>query len=494
MCGAMRLYNKMCRGGGYLVLIVFVGVVVSWCGVSGCGARGLSPAHTSKRHNGAATRGRYIYRLRLADKAGGAFSLEHPRKFLSRKAVERRRRQGCAVDSTDLPVSAAYLDALRADSMHVVGVSKWNNTVLVSVDDTAAVVGAAKRHPFVLCAERVYVAPDTVARAPREDNACDTAFNPWDTIATSPYGVAERQIRMLGGEALHDAGYNALDMTIAVLDGGFRNADAIPAIKGIRIVGARDFVTGVTDDMYKATDHGTKVLSVMGTFARNVFIGTAPAARYYLLRCEDNAYEQPVEEDYWVMAAEYADSVGADIINSSVGYALFDGHRGDHRYRELDGHSTLISRAASMLVLKGIVLVCSAGNNGMDPWKKINVPADADSIIAVGAITDKGVNAPFSSVGPTHDGRVKPDVMAPGSPTAVISGRGNVMHDMGTSFATPVVCGLVACLWQALPDKTAAEIISLVIGSCDNTDCPDNIFGYGVPDFGKAYETGRAEQ
>lgn len=191
------------------------------------------------------------------------------------------------------------------------------------------------------------------------------------------------------------------------------------------------------------------------------------------------------------MAAEFADSVGADIINSSLGYTQFDRHLGDHRYRDMDGHTAFISQSASMLADKGMILITSAGNSGMGPWKKIVFPADAENIITVGAVTPKGMNAPFCGVGPTQDGRTKPDVMAQGSPAAVISGRGTINRDMGTSFSTPVVCGLTACLWQALPGKTAKEIMDLVRRSADNTDHPDNIFGYGIPDFGRAYDMGR---
>lgn len=179
-----------------------------------------------------------------------------------------------------------------------------------------------------------------------------------------------------------------------------------------------------------------------------------------------------------------------DIISSSLGFHAFDNPDDNYDYRQLDGHTALISRTASMLAGKGIVLVNSAGNDGMAAWKKINVPADATDIITVGAVTPERRNAAFSSVGPTADGRVKPDVMALGSPTSVITGRGTIIKDVGTSFSTPLVAGMVACLWQALPGKTAKDIIRLVLDSCDNTAAPDNIYGYGVPDFWRAYERG----
>lgn len=229
----------------------------------------------------------------------------------------------------------------------------------------------------------------------------------------------------------------------------------------------------------------------MATDLPGVFIGTAPDASYLLIRCEDRQTESVAEEDYWAEAVEYADSMGVDVINSSLGYHDFDDKSTNHRYADMDGETTLISHTASMLAGKGIVLVNSAGNDGMGTWKKINFPADAKRIITVGSVTPMGVNAAFCGVGPTQDGRIKPDVMAYGSPTSVISGRGTIVDEMGTSFSAPLVAGLVACLWQALPNKSASELIDLVIASGNNVATPNNIYGYGVPDFWKAYNAGR---
>ena len=229
----------------------------------------------------------------------------------------------------------------------------------------------------------------------------------------------------------------------------------------------------------------------MAANSPKVLVGTAPEARYWLLRCEDQTTEQPVEEDYWAMAAEFADSAGVDVINSSLGYNDYDEPHRKLLLNDLDGQSTLISRTASMLAGKGIILVNSAGNTGMGPWKKICVPADAREILTVGALNIHGTNAPFSSVGPSQDGRVKPDVMAIGSPAVLISGRGSVVRDMGTSFSTPIVCGLVACLWQAFPNKRATDIIDLVRKASDNYLTPNNIYGYGKPDFWRAYLIGK---
>jgi subtilisin family serine protease len=445
----------------------------------------------------------YIYRYTLTDKQGSSYSLDHPGRWLSHKSVERRKKQGLALDSTDLPVSSKYLRQIektsaetarrsqkRSAEWRIIGTSRWNNTVLVRANDTA-VFNSIAALPCVAKAERVWESPDSIGRMVKQDY--HDSFNAWDSIKGVVYGNGKEQLEMVAGHRLHNIGMKGKGMTIAVLDGGFQNADAIPALQHANIIGVKDFVYPNSAHFYQETDHGTKVLSAMATNEPEVLIGSAPEARYWLLRCEDQQTEQPVEEDYWAMAAEFADSAGVDIINSSLGYNDYDGDSAYYHQRDLDGQTALISRTASMLARKGIILVNSAGNSGMGPWKKIAFPADANDILTVGALNTEKKNAPFSGVGPTQDGRVKPDVMALGSPTSLISGRGTVIRDMGTSFSTPIIAGLVACLWQALPDKTALEIIDLVRQTSNSYQKPDNIFGYGLPNFWRAYMIGRIE-
>ena len=443
----------------------------------------------------------FIYRYTLKDKQGSPYSIEHPGRWLTHKSIERRKRQGLEVDSTDLPVSSKYLRQIektaaetartsqkRSSEWLIVGTSRWNNTVLVRSNDTA-VFSSIARLPFIARTVRVWESPDSIQKMVKQD--CHDTFNAWDSIKGVAYGHGREQIEVLSGQRLHSIGMKGKGITIAVLDGGFQNADRIPAIQRANILGTKDFVYPNSPFFYQETDHGTKVLSAMVANEPEVLVGTAPEARYWLLRCEDQQSEQPVEEDYWAMAAEFADSVGVDIINSSLGYNDYDGDSAYYHQRDLDGQTALISRTASMLAKKGIVLVNSAGNSGMGPWKKIAFPSDACDILTVGALNMEKKNAPFSGVGPTQDGRVKPDVMALGSPAALISGRGTVIRDMGTSFSTPIVAGLVACLWQALPEKTALEIIDLVRQASSSYKKPDNIYGYGTPNFWRAYMIGR---
>ena len=446
----------------------------------------------------------YIWRYTLKDKQGSPYAIAHPSRFLSHKSIERRKRQGLELDSTDLPVSSHYLRQIEKTSAEtiremkkrsaewtIIGTSRWNNTVLVRANDTTIL----QRIAALDCmrkAEQVWTSPDSIPRMIRQK--AHTSFNPWDSLKGEFYGCGKEQIEMLYGQRLHNIGMKGKGMTVAILDGGFQNADAIPALQHINIAGFKDFVFPNSLYFFQETDHGTKVLSALGSNEPQVLVGTAPEARYWLLRCEDQQTEQPVEEDYWAMAAEFADSLGVDIISSSLGYNDYDDYPNYYHQRDLDGHTALISHTASMLAQKGIILVNSAGNSGMGPWKKIVFPADADHILTVGALNMEKKNAPFSGVGPTQDGRVKPDVMALGSPTALISGRGTIVRDMGTSFSTPVVAGLVACLWQALPQMSALEIMELVRKTSDSYQKPDNIYGYGMPNFWRAYMIGKVEK
>lgn len=436
----------------------------------------------------------YIYRYALKDKAATNYTLDKPQRFLSQKSLERRQRQGVAIDSTDLPVCRAYIKLFDVRGTKIVGTSKWQNTVLVQSNDSL-LLDKLSQQDIVRHAKCVFVAPDSIEEPDDIRWNVHEDFNRWDSVKNDPYGMARGQIEMLNGTKLHELDYTGRGMTIAVIDGGFQNYDRIPAFKETHIVGTRNFVPARIDKVlqvcergpFHAIDHGTKVLSALAANAPEVHIGTAPDADYWLLRSEANQIEQPIEEDLWVMAVETADSVGADIISSSLGYYAYDEGRGNYRLQDLNGHTAFISYEASMLAGKGIVLCNSAGNSGMGQWKKIGVPADAPDIITVGAIDRDKRLASFSSIGPSQDGRIKPDIMAQGAPAALISGRGTLVHDMGTSFSTPIVSGLVACLWQALPNKNAREIIQLVRESASQYNEPTNIFGYGIPDFWKAY-------
>lgn len=431
-----------------------------------------------------------MYRLYLKDKDldHTSFSVNRPSEFLSQRSIDRRKRQGIPVDLTDLPVAPAYEKQVAEAGIEIVGKSKWNNTLLIRIHKDKE-LRKLEGLEFITKRKKVFQAPDSVSQRMRSN--VRNGLNEWSQ-GDEFYGAADAQLKSLNGKKLHENGYRGKGMMIAVFDGGFMNADKIPALHKIKLAGVKDFVVPESKSVFGEMEHGTMVLSTMAANAPDFYVGVAPEAQYLLIRCEDERTESLAEEDYWASAAEYADSCGVDVINSSLGYHGFDDSSMNHHYYEQDGNTALISRTASMCADKGIVCVNSAGNDGMGSWKKINFPADAKDILTVGSINEHGMNAAFSAVGPTADGRIKPDVMAFGSPTCVITGRGSIINDNGTSFSSPLVAGMVACLWQALPGKTAKQIIKLVKLAGDNQQHPDNVFGYGVPDFWKAYQTGKA--
>ena len=477
----------------------------------------------------------YKYRVYLKDKKGTPFSVKHPEVFLSEKAIARRKRQGLKIDQTDLPLNPAYVEAVRQTGVTICHGSKWNNTLVVQTADTALVQQTVAALPcvdsvlLVACYTHplpadttdrfALVGEEEPLRRSTEQRTVDDLFDRlsltegdslWDdslriakqVVAKalamqppappspaadsidSPYGKGHEQIAQLGGLSLHEQGFRGQGIVIAILDGGFYNADTIPALRNARIIGTHDFVdTPLSIDVFAQASHGMMVLSCIAADEPNELIGTAPEASFWLLRTEDTHSEQLVEEDNWAAAVEWADSVGADVINSSLGYTHFDAPAPPVHYYELDGQTHLASRSASLLAKKGMVLCNSAGNSADDRFKLIGSPADADDILAVGAVDADGQNTLFSSLGPTADGRVKPDVMARGGRSAVLSVRGNVTSANGTSFASPTLCGLVACFWQANPTLTALQVIEAVRSLGDNASHPDNVFGYGIPDF-----------
>lgn len=434
----------------------------------------------------------YIYRLYLKDKDNSPYNLAHPNRFLSRRSLDRRKRQHLAIDSTDLPVSPRYIRQIESEEFTVIGQSRWMNTLLVRMRDSVS-VQKLDTLSFVKGHKLVWQSPDSVIRTAERSKYHDN-FDEHDKQPNQLYGKAYNQISAVQGQRLHDISMRGEGMMIAIIDGGFRNVDRIPAFQTVDIRGTKDFVYPASPTVYAETEHGTKVLSTMAINVPFYYIGTAPRSAYWLLRSEDQQTEQEVEEDYWCMAAEFADSVGCDLINSSLGYYEYDHPSMSHPLWHLDGHTAHISKAASMLADKGIILINSAGNSGMGPWKKITVPADAENILTVGAIIPDEPHhiAPFSSIGPSQDGRIKPDIVSVGAPTYLVNSRGVIMEDMGTSFAAPIICGLAACLWEALPEKTATQIIDLIRQTGDNREHPNNIYGYGMPNFWRAYMLGKS--
>lgn len=424
----------------------------------------------------------FRYRVHFSDKSRCGFSVKRPEEFLSPKSIARRERYGLKVDEHDLPITPKYLSALRKMGLPVVTQSKWNNTAVVETRDTL-LMRQVRTLPFVKGVRCVWKGfADAEPSVDTTDRKADLVVA--DSLDTY-YGFGEEQVKMLGVDRMHGEGYRGQGITIAVIDGGFYNADVIDGLRKVKVLGTRNFVRP-GKSVYEEQSHGMMVLSCIAANTPNSLVGTAPEASFYLLQSEDGDTEQLIEEDYWCAALEYADSLGCDLATSSLGYADFDYKEMSHKYWELDGHTALNSRSASLAASRGILLLNSAGNSGNDTWKKIGTPADGRDMLSVGAVGTDSINTNFSSLGNTADGRVKPDVMAVGSAAAVYGVKGKIAWVNGTSFSCPIMCGAVACLVQRFPHKRPTEIIHALQQSGNNAIHPDNVFGYGIPNVMKA--------
>lgn len=421
------------------------------------------------------------YRLWFSDKGQSDYSIDRPAEFLSERAVAQREKWGIAIDSTDLPIPATRLQQLSQLGGRILAVSKWLNTATIALTDTA-LFGNIERLPFV-------ARYDYLGSPVQSSNTVRPRQKQVEETDDTTYGDAAWQIALHNGDRLHRDGFRGEGMTIAVIDGGFLNADRNPRFDPDRIVGYHDFIDDEMD-FRNGNAHGSSVLSTLLTNDSNYFVGTAPQASYWLLRSEDTDTEYPTEEDYWATALEYADSLGVDVVTSSLGYTGFDDPRFSHTWEQLDGRTAYISQAAAQGVQKGMLIVVSAGNEGGSDWKRLTVPGDVDGLLTVGAVTRERQRAYFSSVGPTADGRIKPDVAALGAGAATIDPDGNLLQKDGTSFSTPIIAGLTACLRQALPHLSAREIIDLIRQSSSQYLTPDSLLGYGIPDFYAAYRQG----
>lgn len=430
------------------------------------------------------------YAVLLTDKNNSPFSISNPLAFLSQRAIDRRNTQGIAITSHDFPVNPSYVNQIAATGASVINTSRWLNAVTIETT-SPAVLAAVNALPFV---QQVY----NVGRVSNPNRGKDKfAFEtPYPMAAatknSSPvlsfnYGPSQNQIAMLGGDVLHNQGKTGQGMMIAVIDAGFFNADNMIVFDSLRndnrLLGTWDFVDN-NPQVYDDHAHGTFVTSIMaGNWPGNI-VGTAPHASYWLLRSEYAPTETLMEEFYWASAAEFADSVGADIINSSLGYYEFDDPVQNHTYSDMNGITTPVSRAAAAAAAKGIIVCNSAGNEGASNWNYIIAPADADSIISVGAVDDQMNYAWFSSNGPTSDGRVKPTVAAQGQGTFVADLSNNgVFAGNGTSFSSPVMAGMMACLWQCNPNATNLQVIEALKQSASQFSNPDTNLGYGIPNM-----------
>ncbi len=431
------------------------------------------------------------YLVYFKDKKNSPYSLNKPSEFLSDKAVERRAKHNIELTESDLPVNPDYINQVKVTGVEVNGKSKWFNAVTISTNEVSK-INTIKSLPFVKQVD--FLTSPTTNRVPSKFEKGSQAVSTPAEIENSKssnstyynYGPSYFQAHQIGADCLHNLGYHGEGITIAFLDAGYYKVDSLPAFDSLRvnnqILGTYDFVAG-NNSVYEDYSHGMNTLSCVGGNLPSRLVGTAPKAKFWLLRTENAYSETLIEETYWLMGAEFADSVGADEISSSLGYSTFDGGIGNHTYADMNGHTTIVSRAAEWAARKGIFVTSSAGNSGGPPWYKITAPADADSILTVGAVDSAGVIVSFSSRGPSSDGRVKPNTTARGYAATVASPFGDIEFQSGTSFSCPITAGAVACLWQAHPTATNIQVLTAIEQSANQYFFPDSIQGYGIPNF-----------
>lgn len=429
----------------------------------------------------------YKFWVEFTDKNNSVYSVSKPEQFLSQRAIDRRKKQSIPITEVDFPVNQVYINTVATFKVTILNPSRWFNAVSIAVKDDTSALEEIRKLPFVKGTKLMYAKlenPNQPNTSAMTELMISMGANQVPDNTTE-YGLAFTQINQLKGEELHQMGFRGENMVIAILDAGFyktnQMATFMPLFNEGRILGTYDFVK-LDTSVFEDDMHGMNVLSCIAANTPGKMVGTAPKASFWLLRTEDAHTEYPIEEANWVSGAEFADSVGADLINSSLGYTKYDAPLKGYSYQNLDG-SSLISRAAKMAAAKGIIVCNAAGNEGSDKWKYVGVPADADNIVTVGGIDGFGNHASFSSYGPTADGRIKPTISARAAETVVASSKNKFYESNGTSFASPVMCGAIACLWQANPTKSALEVIDALKKSGHQAFNPDNVLGYGVPNM-----------
>lgn len=414
------------------------------------------------------------YVVFFKDKNSNPYSLSQPEAFLSARSLQRRMHSGISLTAEDLPVTPSYLTQVRATGAKTFFSSKWMNGVLV--EGNASMISSIDSLPFVTKVD--LVAPGKKLIGGRSKQLSQQH-------AGSATDAAQAQLQMLGLDKMQRDGFFGEGVTISILDAGFPGVNSSSPFQQIfaegRVKMTQDFVTN-SGNVYQFDEHGTEVFSVIAA-KQKIFTGGAYKANYLLFVTEDANSEYRIEEYNWLFAAEKADSAGTDVIQSSLGYNLFDDSQMDYKITDLNGKTAVVSKAASMARDRGIIVVVSAGNEGTSGWHFITPPADVDGILAIGAVNSLGAKVGFSSFGPTADGKIKPDVVALGQSTAVVRPDGTLSTASGTSFSSPLVTSLVAGLLQAYSKYTPAQLVLAIRLSASQSTTPDNQLGYGVPNY-----------
>ena len=421
----------------------------------------------------------YYFYIQFADKKNTPYSLSTPSEYLSARAIARREHRAPTYDSTDLPINPSYLSQIESLGVHLHSRSKWMNGATALLADSSK-MGLVRALPFVKFVQ--YTGKVEVA----------AAVSPQRVPAQSnfDYGAANTQINQLTGKCLHNLGYRGKDIVIGILDAGFTNVNVNHAFDSLRLQGRLLGVKDIIDpqsNIYAQDTHGANVLSTMSGNLPGQFLGTAPDASFWLIRTEYAPTEYLVETDFWCSGIEFADSVGVDVVNSSLGYTTFNDPSMNFSYADMNGKVSRASRSATLAASKGMLVVNSAGNDGNNSWHYIGSPADAEGIVTVGSVQSDDLSSYFSSFGPSSDGRVKPEISSLGTSAAVVNSFGTPVYGNGTSFASPIMAGMLACLLQAKaaeqPNFNINALLQSVFESANLYANPTAQIGYGIPNF-----------
>jgi serine protease AprX len=415
-------------------------------------------------------------------KPNAQYYYDNPLQMLSQRSLDRRTTQNITLDIKDVPLHQPFIDQItNATGITVLAKSKWLNCLHIR----------GLQSDIVALSSLTFV--DHIQYAKHSLNArmsvgySNQLHNKWaESQVTYNYGNSNTQVQMLNVQTLHQQDFTGSGKIIAIMDAGFPGVNTTAPFQRLRdnglILGGYDFVNNNTNP-YTGYQHGTQVLSTMGGFVNNQLVGTAPDAKYYLFITEDIASETPLEESNWVEAAEMADYFGVDIINTSLGYFTYDDPAHSYTYSKMNGITSVISRATDIAFSRGMITVTSAGNSGNSSEPHISVPADAITTLTVGSVDSSRNRSSFSSIGPSFDGRLKPEVMALGSSSTVANQAGIVTTSSGTSFSSPIMAGAIASFWSAFPNKKNSEILNLVKQSSDIYNASNNQYGFGIPNF-----------
>ena len=425
------------------------------------------------------------YLIHLKPKNNTASYFNNPTSMLTQKALDRRLNRNINVDDKDVPIDASIIQQIKNLNLTYVGSSKWLNNVMVAIDNED-VKNQVQNLSFVQTVQPLF--NDNFA--PRH-NHNPSKFQEFNARLTNfDYGYSSSFIDQLNLSPIHQAGYTAQNILIGVIDSGFPGVDFIDAFAALRnenrIIDSKNFVN--SNSIYDMHSHGTVVLATMAAKVNGSFVGSAPDANYALYVSEDASQETPKELMYWIQAAERADSIGVDVINTSLGYTTFDDDRYDFTYDDMDGNTTLISKGAKIAASRGIFLLNAMGNDGANDWHYVSAPADVAEMFSIGAI-DLNLNpAYFTSFGPNSANKNKPNVSALGVSTPTYSPNGNITYSNGTSLASPVLAGAVASLMSAAPTMPLDELKLLIENAGHLYPVYDVQLGFGVPNFGVILE------